>query len=67
MTCTLWTVASLRARAEGLYRDHQAAACRGDVAEARSLWARFRDADWTAYQAEREEERDRLVSLYPEA
>ena len=66
MTCQISTAAALRARAEALYLAHAAAVSRGDAERGKALWTAFRDADHVAYQAEREEERERLMALYPE-
>lgn len=65
MTCTIAPAAALRAKAESIYLAHQAAVSRGDAAKGKALWTAYRDADQTAYQAERDELRAELEARYP--
>ncbi len=65
MTCTIAPASALRAKAESIYQAHAAAVSRGDAAKGRALWTLYRDADAVAYQAERDELRAELETLYP--
>lgn len=69
MTCSISSAAStaitLRAKAEAIYQAHAAAVSRGDAAKGKALWTAYRDADQTAYEAEREALYLELCDRYP--